>query len=31
MDIKGIGWVDTAQGRDKWRALVHAVTKLTVP
>jgi len=31
MDIKEIGWIDTAQDRDKWRALVHAVTNLTVP
>jgi len=31
MDIKEIDWIDTAQDRDKWRALAYAVTSLTVP
>jgi len=27
----GIEWIELAQDRDKWRALVHAVMKLWVP
>jgi hypothetical protein len=36
MDIKelgleGVEWIDKAQDRDRWRALVHAVKNLMVP
>jgi hypothetical protein len=36
MDLREIGWdrmdwIDAAQGRDEWRALVNTVTKLRVP
>ena len=36
MDLKGIcmntrNWVDSAQDRDYWRALVNAALKLRVP
>jgi hypothetical protein len=27
----GIDWIDLAQDRDLWRALVNTVTKLRVP
>ena len=27
----GIGWIDLAQDRDRWRALVNAVMSLWVP
>jgi hypothetical protein len=27
----GMDWIDVAQDRDKWRALVNAATKLRVP
>jgi hypothetical protein len=27
----GIDWIDIAQDRDRWRALVNAVTNLRVP
>jgi hypothetical protein len=27
----GVDWIGLAQGRDKWRALVNAVTNLQVP
>jgi hypothetical protein len=28
---RGMGWIDLAQDRDRWRALVNAVMKLGVP
>ena len=36
MDLKGIGintgnWVDSAQSRDYWRALVNATLNLRIP
>jgi hypothetical protein len=27
----GVDWIDMAQGRDRWRALVNAVMNLPVP
>ena len=27
----GVDWIDVAQGRDRWRALVNAVMNLRVP
>jgi hypothetical protein len=27
----GVDWIDLAQSRDKWRALVNAVTDFRVP
>jgi hypothetical protein len=27
----GMGWIDLAQGRDQWRALVNKVMNLRVP
>jgi hypothetical protein len=27
----GLGWIDLAQSRDQWRALVNIVMKLRVP
>jgi hypothetical protein len=29
--LGGVGWIDLAQDRSKWRALVHAVMNLQVP
>jgi hypothetical protein len=31
MGWKGVGWINMAQDRDRWRALVNAVKKLGVP
>jgi hypothetical protein len=36
MDLRGVGWdgmdwIDVAQERDRWRALVNAVMNLRVP
>ena len=28
---EGLDWIDAAQGRDSWRALVNAVMNLRVP
>ena len=28
---RGMDWIDLAQYRDKWRALVNTVTKLRIP
>jgi hypothetical protein len=29
--MRGIDWIDLAQDRDRWRALVNAVMNLLVP
>jgi hypothetical protein len=31
MGREGIDWIDLAQGRDQWRALVNTVMNLRVP
>jgi hypothetical protein len=28
---RGVGWIDPAQDRDRWRALVNATLKIQVP
>jgi hypothetical protein len=28
---EGVDWIDMAQGRDRWRAVVNAVMNLRVP
>jgi hypothetical protein len=30
-DVEGVEWIDLAQDRDRWRALVNAVMNLWVP
>jgi hypothetical protein len=30
-DVRGIDWIELAQDRDRWWALVNAVMKLRVP
>jgi hypothetical protein len=31
MDLQEVDWIDMAQDRDRWRALVNAVMNLRVP
>jgi len=30
-DVGGMDWIELAQGRDRWRALVNGVMKVRVP
>jgi hypothetical protein len=29
--VGGMGWIDMPQDRDRWQALVNAITKIWVP
>jgi len=31
LDVGGMDWIDVAQDRDRWRALVNAVMSLRFP
>jgi hypothetical protein len=31
IELGGLDWIDLGQGRDKWRALVNAITNFRVP
>jgi hypothetical protein len=30
-DVGGMDWIELAQGRDRWRAIVNVIMKLRVP
>jgi hypothetical protein len=31
LDVGGVNWIELAQGRDRWQALVNVVMNLRVP